>query len=267
MYRLFLLLLAAAMCPLSVSVAQTPASTRDCNARDYRVNDLASYAEWKEQKLANASTDYINPGQNGSIRVHAWSQPDVLVRACVHTAAPSESQARQLAAQLSIAKGSGSIEPSGPSRSDDLLWDVSYEVWLPTSANLHVEAHNGSISVDGVSGQTRFHTENGSVYLTGVAGDVEGSTQNGSVSIELAGTRWNGHGLRAQTTNGSVHLDIPDNFSANVQASTVNGKLRIDFPITVQGEIGRNAEFQLGDGGPLIEARSVNGSVTISRKS
>jgi hypothetical protein len=248
------------------AAAQTPPDARECTTNQYRVNELVSHAEIKEQRLANAPTDYVNPGQNGSIRVHGWTNSDVLVRACVHTAAPTEAEARGLVSQISIANGPGRIEPSGPSVSDESHWDVSYELWVPVSSNLDLRAHNGSITVSDVKGQTRFHTENGSVHLNGVAGDVDGSTTNGSVSIELAGAGWNGRGLRAETTNGSVHLVIPENFSAQVEASTVNGKLKVDFPVTVSGEIGRNARFQVGSGGPLVEAKTVNGSVTISRK-
>jgi DUF4097 and DUF4098 domain-containing protein YvlB len=267
MMRAGLVLLAGCIFALLPAVGQTPKGSRECSADQYRVNDLFTYAELKEQRLPEGSTDYVNPGTNGSIRVHGWTNADVLVRACVHTAAASEAEARGMVSQISIARGAGQIEPIGPSESHNERWDISYEIWVPVSANLKLEAHNGSISVDGVRGQTHFHTENGSLHLSGVAGDVDGSTENGSVTIDLEGTGWNGQGLHAETTNGSVHLVIPHNFSAQVQASTVNGKLRIEFPVTMQGEIGTNTSFQLGSGGPLIEAKTVNGSVTISRKS
>ena len=266
MQRASLLSIVAGIGFLIPAVAQTPPGAHECTANQYRVNESVSHAEIKEQRLANAPTDYVNPGQNGSIRVHGWTNADVLVRACVHTAAGTEAEARGLASQVNIANGPGRIEPSGPSVSEESHWDVSYELWVPVVSNLDLKANNGSIAVSDVKGQTRFHTENGSVHLNGVAGDVDGSTTNGSVNIELAGSGWNGRGLRAETTNGSVHLVIPDNFSAQVEASTVNGKLRVDFPVTLSGEIGRNARFQVGTGGPLVEAKTVNGSVTISRK-
>ena len=95
---------------------------------------------------------------------------------------------------------------------------------------------------------------------------MDGSTTNGSLAIDLTGTGWSGNGLRAETTNGSVRLNLPENFSAQVQASTVNGRVRVDFPITISGEIGKTMSFQLGAGGPLIEAKTVNGSVHIARK-
>jgi len=238
----------------------------DCSASHFHVNDLVSYAEMKEQRLAAASTDSIDPGANGSIRVHGWNQSDVLVKACVQAAAPSDSEARGVASQVSIAQGPGQIEPKGPSTNDQHYWSVSYEVWVPKTSNLDMHANNGSIHVESVQGQIRFRTMNGSVHLAEVGGDVNGSTTNGSLTIDLAGNTWNGPGLRAETTNGSVRLNLPENYSARVEASTVNGRVHVDFPVTVSGEIGKEMSFQLGSGGPTIEARTTNGSVHIGRR-
>lgn len=237
-----------------------------CSAEHFHVDDLVSYVESREQRLPNGSTNYINPGENGSIRVHGWNNSDVLVKACIQAAAPSDSEARALASQVAISAGAGMIEPSGPSKGKQLYWGVSYEVWLPKAANLNLKANNGSLAVEDVAGEIRFHTLNGSVHLSSVEGDVDGSTTNGSLTIDLTGSAWKGNGLRAKTTNGSVSLVFPENFSSQVQASTVNGRVKVDFPITVSGEIGKSMSFQLGNGGPPIEARTVNGSVHISRR-
>lgn len=267
---LFLFMAAGALSiwPGAIWASQGPAAAQEknCSADHFHVNDLVSYAELREQRLPAASTNSVNPGVNGSIRVHGWSNSDVLVKACIQAAASSDSEARALASQISLARGSGTIEPSGPSRNEQQYWGVSYEIWVPNASNLNLNANNGSISVEGVQGEIRFKTQNGSVHLTEVGGDVDGSTANGSLTIDLAGNGWKGNGLRAETTNGSVRLNLPENFSAQVHASTVNGSLKVDLPVTVTGEIGKNMSFQLGGGGPLIEATTVNGSVRISKR-
>lgn len=255
------------LCSVSLNAKDWPAaSKRECSASQFHVNDLVSYAESREQRLPNASTNYINPGENGSIRVHGWNNSDVLVKACIQAAASTDSEARALASQVTITRGAGRIEPTGPTTGEERYWGVSYEVWVPNASGLDLKANNGSIGVEGVQGQIRFHTLNGSVHLSEVAGDVEGSTTNGSLTIDLTGSAWSGNGLRAETTNGSVRLNLPENFSAQVEASTVNGRVHVDFPVTISGEIGRSMSFQLGSGGPLIQAKTVNGSVHIARK-
>jgi len=264
---LFPILAFAVLSIISAQVARAqdvPQSDRRCSANNYE-NGLATYAESRDQRVAASSTNRIDPGENGSIRVHGWDQSDVLVRACVQTAAPSESEARALASQVKIAAGSGRIEPDGPSQDHRHRWDVSYEVWMPAASNLETEANNGSIGIDGVHGEIRFNTVNGSVHLSKIGGNVDGSTTNGSVNIELAGNSWSGRGLRAETENGSVRMNIPANYSAKVEASTVNGRVHVDFPITVSGEIGKSLSFQLGSGGPTIEARTTNGGIYVGR--
>ena len=270
MKSLPLFLLAGALCSSQLEAKVWPRNEADamgCSADHFHANDLVSYAEMREERLPAAATNYINPGQNGSIKVHGWNNSDVLVKACIQAAAPNESEARGVASQIAITRGAGSIEPSGPSTGERLYWGLSYEVWVPNGSSLKMDANNGSIWVDNVRGQIRFHTLNGSVHLAEAGGDVDGSSTNGSVNVELSGSTWNGNGLHVETTNGSVRLQLPENFSAQVRASTVNGRVHTDFPATVSGDSGKNVSFQIGSGGPTIEAKTVNGSVHIGRRS
>jgi hypothetical protein len=236
-------------------------SQETCSANNFHSDGLVSYAESRQQRVASASENYINPGVNGSIKVHGWQNGEVLVTACLQTAAESQGDAEALAKQVTIVKGPGAIEPEGPATDSQHYWGVSYEVWLPNSSNVKMDAHNGSIAVDGLRGQIHFHTLNGSIKLSGVGG----ATTNGSITVDLVGSGWNGNGLKVETTNGSVRLNLPQNFSARVEASTVNGSLRTDFPITVSGEIRHDLSFVLGSGGPDVAVHTVNGSVHIGR--
>jgi hypothetical protein len=247
--------------------AATPglwAANHTCTANSYHSNGLVSYAETREQHLAPQSTNTIDPGSNGSIAVHGWSNNDILVKACIQTAAGSASEASALASSIAITRGPGQIKPQGPATDDRHNWDLSYEVWVPNHSNLELDANNGSIYIETVDGRIRFRTENGSVHLMQVGGDVDGSTTNGSLHVDLAGSSWAGRGLTATTTNGSIQLNVPDNYSANVETSTVNGKVRVDFPVKVSGEVGKALSFQLGSGGATIQARTTNGGVHIS---
>jgi hypothetical protein len=243
-----------------------PAGESTCSANDFHSDGLVSYAETREQRLPAGSDNYINPGQNGSIRVHGWSNADVRVRACIQAAAPTEGEAHTLASQVTIVKGIGAIEPEGPANSNDhSWWNVSYEIWVPASSNLKMDTNNGSIALDGVQGHIQVHAQNGSLHFSQVGGEVNAVTTNGSVTVDLAGAGWSGDGLRLETTNGSVKLNVPAEFSARVEASTVNGHIKTDFPVTVSGEIEKSLSFVLGSGGSTIEAKTVNGSVQIIR--
>ena len=239
-----------------------------CSDPGWHSDGMVNHSEVREQHLAVAATNFVDPAQNGSIRVHGWANSDMLVKACVRAAAHDAGEAEALAKQVTVADGPGRVVAHGPKTENHSWWSVSYEIWAPVTANLDLKASNGSIHVEGTAGQIRAHTLNGSLHLKDVGGDVEGETTNGSLTIELAGSGWQGKGLTLKTQNGSIHLQLPANFGAEVEASTVNGRVKNDFSnAPTNPEDQHNLRVTIGAGGPKIEAHTVNGSVKISRQS
>lgn len=237
-----------------------------CTDRSFHSDGMVSHSEVREQRLVAAGENVVNPGMNGSIRIHAWASADMQVKACVQAFGPDASAAAALAKQVTITDGAGQVVAKGPSTPDHTGWSVSYEIWAPASANLQLTANNGSISLEGMAGQIHANTLNGSIKLKDVSGDVDGETTNGSLLVDLSSGPWQGTGLKLNTVNGSIQLHLPENISANVEASTVNGKIRTEFFADVNVQDLHSAVFTLGAGGPKIEARTVNGSVQISRQ-
>jgi hypothetical protein len=238
-----------------------------CSTNGWHSNGMTNHSEVREEHLAAAGNNVVNPEQNGSIRVHGWANADILVKACVQASASNAGAAEALAKQVTITDGPGRVVAKGPATADKSWWSVSYEIWVPAAASLELQANNGSIHAEGTSGQIRAHTLNGSLHLKDVGGDVEGETTNGSVTIELAyGTTWKGQGLKLKTVNGSIHLDLPSSLGAEVEASTVNGSLKSEFPTGASTKDEHSLRFTIGAGGPKIEADTVNGSVRISRQ-
>ncbi len=250
---------------LSIS-AVSAAEDDSCSANHSWWGSGSGFAQSRQERLPSAAVNYVNPGQNGSVRIHGWNDSDVLVKACIQTQAPSDAEAHDLASHVRITNGAGHIEASGPANRDRYSWSVSYQIWMPVQSETKIEASNGSIAVDGVKGRIRFHTLNGSVRMSDAGGEIEGETTNGSVTVSVAQAGHYGNGLKLETTNGSVKLELPADFSARVEASTVNGSIRTDFPIKVSGEIGKHLSFTLGSGGPAIDTKTVNGSIQITRK-
>jgi DUF4097 and DUF4098 domain-containing protein YvlB len=81
----------------------------------------------------------------------------------------------------------------------------------------------------------------------------------------LHGDHWKGRGLEATTTNGGVKVWIPEKYNADLETGTVNGGIDFDFPITVQGRISKQIRATLGDGGPKILVKTVNGGVRLKK--
>jgi DUF4097 and DUF4098 domain-containing protein YvlB len=104
------------------------------------------------------------------------------------------------------------------------------------------------------------------VHATDLAGDVRLTTSNGSMHVALSGSTWSGAGLEATTSNGSLQVEIPREYSAHLTARTGNGSLNIDRPITVSGRIGRDIDTDLGKGGPTLRLRTSNGSLSVRER-
>lgn len=236
-----------------------------CDGRSWNHNRLATHCEIKEQTLpASRGVIDIQPGDNGGITVQGWDRADVLVRARIRTAAPTEAEARSLTPQIQFASGSASLHAQGPATDPDHYWSLDYEIFAPHTSDLTMTAQNGGIHVANVRGKLQFHTVNGGVHLDQVNGDVQGETTNGGVHISLAGDRWDGKGMDVKTTNGGITLQTSAQFSAHVEASAENGGISRDGGSMVRAHSGRTATFDLGSGGPNVHLVTTNGGIKIS---
>ena len=185
----------------------------------------------------------------------------------IQTQAETDADAVAIAKQVAINSTGGSIGATGPARDDGRAsWSVSYEVLVPRRTDLSLLARNGGLSVEGVNSQMDLETTNGGISLTDVDGNVRGVTSNGGVTVSLSGDRWSGTGLDVRTTNGGIHLNLPENYSAVLETGTVNGHLDLGFPITIQGSLDRRVTTQLGAGGATIRATTTNGGVSVRRR-
>jgi hypothetical protein len=235
-----------------LAIAGGPAATqtiyREANSCEGISSDRAYHCEIREETLAGGSPLSVDASPNGGIRVSGWDRAEVAIRARVVAYADSEQDARQLASEVRISTGGGQVEANGPDRERDTSWVVSYEVSVPQNSNVTLK------------------TVNGGVRLENVGGEIRGETNNGGLTIDLRGDRWDGAGLDVETHNGGVRLNLPANYSAELEAGTTNGRLNIEFPVTVQGKIGKRLMTTLGAGGPKIRAVTYNGGVSIRRQ-
>ncbi|MEO5816147.1 MAG: hypothetical protein ABIT20_12795 [Gemmatimonadaceae bacterium] len=209
----------------------------------------------------------IDGRENGGIRVMGWDRDSVQVTARLQANARSDGAASDLLKEVRITNDGRRISAEGArswSRGEN--WSVSYVVYVPRRFDLRLDAHNGGVGVTGVTGRLELSTENGSVSLSEVGGDVRARTQNGSVNAELAGSKWDGKGLDAETQNGSVRMGIPASYAATIETGTVNGRMNTDFPVTLSGRIGRRMSLPLNGGGTPLRVETTNGSVSLLRR-
>lgn len=258
---------AAALCVMAIpAFAQKDKSRSSLECRDNWYDDrLLGHCEIREQTLPAGGTLSVDASKNGGVSIKGWDRGEVLVRARVQAAATSQSEATDLAKQVSIQTAGGKIFATGPTNRENYHWSVSYEIFTPRRSDLYVETYNGGISISDVSGKIDFKGLNGGVVLRRVGGTVRGGTTNGGLVVELDGANWEGETLDVRTTNGGIVMSVPENYSAHLETGTVNGHLSVDFPVTVQGRISRELAVNLGSGGATVRAMTTNGGVKIRR--
>lgn len=237
-----------------------------CSNHNYSSGDnRVSFKETREMTLRAGSLLNVDGGKNGGIKVSGENRADILVRACVQTQGTTDEAAQAIARNIRI---ESSPTVRAENSTGETTWAVSYEILVPRSTNLKLTAHNGGIAINGVDGKMDFETQNGGIHLSDSAGDVRGRTANGGVNVELSGNSWKGTGLDMQTTNGGVHLTIPETFAARVETGTVNGGFKSDIAALNVDRNDRQRAVRLNTdlngGGAPIRVVTTNGGVKIS---
>jgi hypothetical protein len=226
----------------------------------------ARHCEVREATLPAGGLLAVDARPNGGIQVVGGDRADVRLRVKVVATAESESEARELAGQVQI-ETTGTVKAVGPARSRGRGWHVSFRLEVPRDARLRLQADNGGLSLAGVAGEVELHTVNGGLHVEGGGGSVHGETVNGGVHLRLAGTEWRGEGLDLRTTNGGLHLEVPEGYNARLEAGTVNGGVRSDIPVTTRGRWnGGRIEADLGRGGRRIRVETTNGGLHLSHR-
>ncbi len=234
-------------------------------ANNWSNGNRVSISDLREITVAAGDLN-VDGKRNGGISIKGENRSDVLIRACVQAWANSAEAAQAVAKNVRIETG-GTIQANGAGGEDN--YAVSYQILVPRNSNLNLTTLNGGISIANVEGKIDFTAKNGGVNLSNLAGDVQGKTANGGLHIELSGGNWTGSGLNVETTNGGVHVSMPENYAARFETRTVNGGYTTDLPaLKVERDEkswsrGVNLSRDINGGGATVRIITTNGGVHI----
>jgi len=153
-----------------------------------------------------------------------------------------------------------SSRSSSNSRNDTA---VDFDITVPHGITLDAKSVNGA--VDAINdGPTDASSVNGSVRVEGR--DVRrAASVNGSVEVHVL-DRMRGT-LSAKTVNGSIDVSLAPGSGVTLEARTLTGGISADG-ITVNRPRygpGASASGTVGDGALRVEAKTINGSITLHR--
>jgi Putative adhesin len=125
---------------------------------------------------------------------------------------------------------------------------------------------DGHQDIDTVDGVLRARAGDGHIRATGRFDGLNLETGDGRIEARaLAGSSmtssWNVH-----TGDGSVTLQLPENFAADVDFHTSDGHVDVDFPVTVEGRMGdKNIRGKINGGGNVLTVHTGDGSIRIEK--
>lgn len=165
-------------------------------------------------------------------------------------------------ARTATCEQQGHYKVSGTTGHNDVA--VRFVVRLPARVRLDASTINGAIAVHRAASPLALETVNGAITLETAEGPVTASTVNGSIRAALLAVT-SGEAVELKTVNGSITASVPRGLDAALEASTVNGRVSSDLPLQVIGKINpRRLTATIGNGGPPLRLKTVNGSVTIA---
>lgn len=273
---------------------------------DIVATGTSRYVERVERSFAVTGRPDVSVSTfDGSIEVRSWDRPDVLVviekmASDKGAAERIEVRAEQTGNRivLDVVPPADQHSPLDWTRSRGARLIVS----MPEAGDLRAKSGDGSIVVerlvgriqlqsgDGsirardLSGDLAFHTGDGSIRLDDVSGKLDVSTGDGSIVIagrlSTLKARSGDGSVRIQATEGSgragdwdivtgegtVTLQVADDFGAELDARTGDGRVR------VQGvEVGdrqtsrerRELHARIGDGGRQVRVRTGDGAIIV----
>ena len=237
-----------------------------CRSGDYNDSNRERYCLVTVERFRSTGSLTVDGHRNGAVSVYGWDGDSIVVHARVQASARTESAARDLAENVRITVDGSRVSAEGPSTEGREWWSVNFEIGVPRRTDLELEVYNGPLGVEDVSGRINLTSRNGPLSLDGVSGDVTARVRNGPLSVYLTGSRWEGAGLDAESTNGPATISIPARYSARLETGTTNGPMVIDYPLTLQGRIDRHISTTLGDGGATVRVVTTNGPLRVKQQ-
>jgi DUF4097 and DUF4098 domain-containing protein YvlB len=227
---------------------------------------------------------------DGGVEVSTWDRPEVLV--VIEKRAIDRAAADQM--QVKAEQAGDRINVSVTEHRDRGFhldfgsFSARVIVTVPVKAAIEAETGDGSIRVRDVAGNLRVSTGDGSIRLERVNGAIEASSGDGSIEVEgaiqglkvrsgdgrirvFAEGRGPATDWTMSTGDGSVVLEVPEDFNANLDATTGDGRVDVrDVPFSGDTDERASrrqgiARGQIGSGGARITIRSGDGSITVRR--
>ena len=216
----------------------------------------------------------------GSFVIIGWEKSMVRVEMekIFYYLSPDEARALAKSLPIRVTYTATTARISTTSAQPGATMENNIKVFVPRGrTDLGIKINKGDLSISSLSGSVEATLEEGNIEARDVAGYFSLVTKRGDLNIELSGARWAGYGFWGKTSEGSIELRIPTEFSAALQLGTKDGKISVDYPEQmVQGESvplrvleknkAASVSTPIGTGGAPINLVTSSGNIVFKGK-
>ena len=136
------------------------------------------------------------------------------------------------------------------------------------SGEIHANSVDGNAELRGVAGNVEARTVDGDLVLEGILGGVRAKSTDGDITIHVRSDSVMDSDWSVATTDGSIRVEIPEGFGANLDVRVSDGDIESDHPLTVEGKISdHRLQGALYGGGHQLSIRTSDGSVELKKSS
>jgi hypothetical protein len=147
--------------------------------------------------------------------------------------------------------------------------ELSYEIKLPRGlSKVEINSDHGDLKFDGLGGEVVVNMRQGNLEFHNLTGEVKSNIVNGTTKVSFDKVDREGE-QKFSVVNGDIEATVADGTDATLKAESVNGDINADDRLGLKVEkrpAGHSASGQLGDGGPALELKTVNGSIKLKKQ-
>jgi hypothetical protein len=161
---------------------------------------------------------------------------------------------------------------------------VDVAIHMPREGRLNLHTGDGSIQLSNFKGEMDLQTGDGHQEINAVDGTLRARSGDGRITaagrfdvLELGtgdgrieARALSGSAMTSswtlRTGDGSVTLELPVNFAADVDLHTSDGHIEADIPVAVEGRLGeKNIHGKINGGGNLLTVHTGDGSIRLQK--
>ncbi len=132
------------------------------------------------------------------------------------------------------------------------------------SGQVRIRSGDGTVELPGFTGEAEISNGDGDIFVDGLLKAMNGRIGDGEMVIKVAPGSVMSSNWSLTASDGGILLELPDDFSADLEVTTSDGRVETDHPVSVIGRLSsRHLMGKIRDGGHLLQIRTSDGNVAI----